>query len=162
MSTKPLYLALLLALPALGCGGGNSSAGSLSYVFTAAISGNLSRQIQGVAIYAYKPNSSAPSGLVLQTEDLTFRIVMDYFGGQLETGTYTFESSGKTAAGALADTADGKLRVWFFDGGTLTITSKSSAAIAGSFDATAYEEGSPGSRVKITGSFTAALSPVAQ
>ena len=151
--------ALALVVTAIACGGASDAVTqpNTPMSFSATINGDITAKVRGDAFYLV---GAGVGGLHLESDDQsTFRILIDHTGS-LTIGTHQVTDSDVGTFGALTDTEDGALRVWLFDGGTLTIDSMRNDVITGTFNVTAYEAPAGSRRVTVEGSFSAKVAQV--
>jgi hypothetical protein len=150
----------MLAITATACGGagGVMEPKTAEITFSATIGGDINAKLRGAN--AYYITGPGGGGIHLDSGDQsTYQILIDHTGS-LSVGTRPVTDSEDGVFGALTDTQQGELRVWYFDGGTLTINSMSNDVISGSFNVTAYEAPPGTRRVTVAGSFTARIARV--
>jgi len=155
-------LTILAATAACGGGGGDSSTGPKPVqpgTFSANISGAVSAQLTGLAVFNTGSNASQ---LALGTADGKRTIAFTRLvAGVPGTGSYTLGNDDESSTDFLGSyiVVDGNTGALFASragSGTLHITASSASHLAGTFTWTGYDSDQPDARtITVTGSFDA-------
>lgn len=156
-------LPALLALTLAGCGDDNSIGGvsancGLAGTSTGSVSGVVTANLGGCAVYAVATSADA-TGITISAGTAaspTHVVGLARDGGRPAVGSYTIGAGATQFAGTFKFEAGSADRNFVLTGGTVNITASSTGTLSGNLaSVTASEISTPANTITITGNFSA-------